>query len=418
MRLCSWIPRPSKQLSPSNLITAIVSFITVLTIYTAVVVNLTRHVNQLTLLSSSSVTNGLHHSTNDRTYDTDVSYQSRISYAEQHGGKRPFPTLFIYRRSMKTGSSSMRDALLNNLQPLGYHSIPYKRLDLHIVLHHHYLLQTLSSTSTNHIHNNNVSTLYDPMNAHTIDNAMKIVLVQHNDITKQMEPNGNAVIADTFRDGYAQMTSFCIDIQRISSCYDIDALQKCLLSNTSLQQRQYRYAGMTTESSHTYIDLPLSSSHPALSTTILRSIFPNVTLQLDIHNAHNSTCPEDTRIRAIYNAHYGDLDKQVETLQRRMLLMTGYPTKLFHPDGRNGKKTRYDTNDDLWNLLDAAEELERQKLGVFQNGPQLVDQVSNDTLMFRRTLKQWFLDRNGHLRAGTKSEIAQSRLNADSHRRP
>lgn len=245
------------------------------------------------------------------------------------------PKLFIFRRTKKTGSSSMLSSLIEALSPLGYEGI-YVRSEV--------------------------------MNVH-VRNEFKrpyprrLLISEHNRVTKAFHPTRSAVIADTLRDGYEQMTSFCRYVRKVPTCDK--QLIDCLRSNQALLQKTYRWAGREEEDDDTYIDLPLSSAHPALSTTVFRTVFPNVTLDTQAYNVANSTCPENQEIRAAYRSLYKSLDQQVLTLRRRLLVIAGYPPRIPRscPD--------CSTSD----LLDAAERIEKLKYG---------DELSSETLQSRR----------------------------------
>lgn len=231
------------------------------------------------------------------------------------------PKLFIFRRTKKTGSSSMLSSLIEALSPLGYEGI-YVRSEV--------------------------------MNVHVRNefkrpHPRRLLVSEHNRVTKAFHPTRSAVIADTLRDGYEQMTSFCRYVRKVPTCDE--QLIDCLRSNQALAQQTYRWAGNEEEDDDTYIDLPLSSAHPALSTTVFRTVFPNATLDTQSYNVANSTCPESRELRAVYRSLYKNLDRQVLTLRRRLLVIAGYPPR------KPGSCSKCTTSD----LLDAAERIEKLK---------------------------------------------------------
>lgn len=245
------------------------------------------------------------------------------------------PRLFIFRRTKKTGSSSMLTALAEALNPLGYEGIyvPAETMNVHV------------------------------RNEYKRPNPRRLLISEHNRVTKAFHPTRSAVIADTVRDGYEQMTSFCRYVKKVPTCDD--RLIECLRSKGALGQQTYRWAGREEEDEDTYIDLPLSSAHPALSTTVFRTVFPNATLDIQAYNVANSTCPESRELRSVYQSLYQSLDRQVLVLRRRLLVIAGYPPKV--PKSHSN----YTTSD----LLDAAEKMEREKYG---------DELSEETIATRK----------------------------------
>ena len=126
-------------------------------------------------------------------------------------------------------------------------------------------------------------------------------------------------------------------------------LQERLLSNDSLNQMTFRWAGRKVEDEDTFIDIPLSSSHPFLSTKALRTIIPRLSLSLERINVHNSSCSDLSLLRTIYRRNYVVLDRQIQTLKRRLLVITGYPYEV-----RGGNSIQLDE------LLASAEEIEQK----------------------------------------------------------
>lgn len=269
------------------------------------------------------------------------------------------PKLFIFRRTKKTGSSSMLTSLAEALHPLGYQGV--------------YVSSELMNV---HVRNE-----------YKRPYPRRLLIAEHNRVTKAFHPTRSAVIADTVRDGYEQMTSFCRYVKDVPTC-DKELID-CLRSGSALSQLKYRWAGQEEEDDDTYIDLPLSSAHPALSTTVFRTVFPNSTLDIQAYNVANSSCPEETEIRAVYRSLYKELDKQVDTLRKRLLVIAGYPPRV--PKGCPDCTTTQ--------LLDAAELLERAKYG---------DELSSETRATRReslihknlrnyNYRAWGISKNGSL---------------------
>lgn len=352
-------------------------------------------------------------------YDT---RESHPAYPDQQKW-RPLklPALLIYRRTMKTGSSSMREALLSALQPHGYVIMPYKSDDLQTVLHHLYARNDLPSPNASRggsysaarnedLGSMSISGGSEPVNNGTVAGTRfvatppRVLLVQHNSIVRSVHPDRDAVIVDTLRPGYEQITSFCTHIQRVRSCDDVSAMEACLRSNITRAQNFYRWAGRSAEDEDTYIDVPLSSWHPALSTTVFRTVFPDAILNVDIYNERNSTCRLNERLKRLYDEYYGDLENQIRMLQSRMLVLAGYPTMLSKKGpGSVEMFKRFSVAD----MLDAAEQEERKKYPQLDRRPEKVQQASQDIQDFQSGLKRWYIDSDGNLRAGSKSEIAE-----------
>lgn len=206
----------------------------------------------------------------------------------------------------------------------------------------------------------------------------RLLVSEHNRITRAYHPTRSAVIADTIRDGYEQMTSFCRYVKKVPNCDD--QLIKCLRSKNTISQIKYRWAGNEEEDEDTYIDLPLSSAHPALSTTVFRTVFPNAILRVQAYNVVNSSCPESEDLRATYRSLYRELDLQVLRLRRRMLVLAGYPPEL--PKGCSKCK--------VTDLVDAAEKIERLKYGrIFDDI--LTDRKQSDSHKeLSRELHRWW----------------------------
>lgn len=241
------------------------------------------------------------------------------------------PPLFIYRRTKKSGSSAMLDALIHTLKPYNYTPLYFTGSTMKAVVR----AEGFSAS------------------------PRRLLVAEHNTITREDYPLGHAIIADTVRDGYEQVTSFCRYVTKVKTC-DQDMLE-CLNSEEAKSQNRYRWAGRQKEDADTYIDLPLSSAHPALSTTILRRVFPNVTLYIDNWNSANSKCPELPILRNEYFRLYSQLDQQVETLRKRMLVLAGYP---FKDDSvlRGDVDEKYSISFD--EMLSAAEAEERKKYDI------------------------------------------------------
>lgn len=336
------------------------------------------------------------------------------------------PDLFIFRRSKKTASTSMANALLSALIPYGYEPSGMKNFEIStyaanafvrakprrlIIVNHNQV------TRATHPHvnafensfpkkakvrrhsplNRNYKPLRTEINEDSTDESNmtttnRVALAPEDssfeydkddellDLTPLPgaspeedsdeyvhriyfdEPHARArvVIADTIRDGFQQITSYCRHMRGFSAC---DAsLIPCIQSRLARAQMLYRFAGNEKETIDTYIDLPLSSSHPALSTTVLRSVYPEMEpLRIDRYNAHRYACrssmfPE--LLAAYRDAGFEQLDEHVDMLRKRMLLIAGYPTdvRISGEERTVDDSTRVKTKD----LLDAAEQLEQK----------------------------------------------------------
>lgn len=269
------------------------------------------------------------------------------------------PPLFIYRRTRKTGSSSMLAALVDELTPLNYVPLYHVHPDMQMAVRSEYRRTR----------------------------PRRLLVAQHNRITRDMHPRRAAIIADTLRDGYKQITAFCRHTRHVPTCDD--AMVACMRSRAALDENRYRWAGRSTEDDDTYIDLPLSSAHPALSTTVLRSVFPNVTLQIEEYNSANRTCPELPELRAVYSELYGELDRQIAVLKRRLLVIAGYPYKA---------KT-YNEPDSVISLddvVDAAEQQERTKYHIANKSISMRG-VSNAHKELFSSILRWERDADANL---------------------
>lgn len=390
----------------SGLLTVL--FTTLIIFYTVLVVHVTKKTQRFSHLQQ------LHSA-------SQINHDSRESLRQLH-----FPSLLIYRRTMKTGSSSMREALLQALQPYGYNTLPYKSKDLQVVLRHLFVRKDLIDSTSSVASRSrlsktsgisNISHFFSvPQNyfartekdlpaQENVLSSPRVLLVQHNDITKSVHPTRDAIIVDTFRPGYAQITSFCTHIQRVSSCSDLPSMEACLLSNVTKAQNFYRWAGRSAEDCDTYIDLPLSSSHPALSTTVFRTLFPDTILNLNIYNQRGSTCPEHERLKRIYDEHYTELENQVRSLQHRLLVIAGYPTMISRTTfGSKWQRQNFTYED----MLDAAESEERQKYPELNINLSNVKEASQEIQNFQGDLKRWIIDSHGNLISSSKKKIAKT----------
>lgn len=403
---------PSKQTMSKSFVfgTLLTIFITTLLfLYTMLVIHVTRQ----------SQTSG-------QVGQTGISQVS--NRAEERSSRHAtFPALLIYRRSMKTGSSSMCEALLQALQPRGYVTLSYKPPQLRTVLHHLYVRNDLTSLTLSSARDgrpvdpsqtvrNKFASAFsaqfssnESRRVRTVDDdaafTPRVLLVQHNDFVKSVHPDRDALIIDTFRSGYEQITSFCTHMQRVPSCDDIEAMQDCLLSNVSRAQNWYRWAGRRAEDDDTYIDLPLSSAHPALSTTVFRTVFPGAILNISIYNHRGSTCLEHEALKQIYNEYYSELESQVQTLQHRMLLIAGYPTVVSKKGlGKNYPKKMFSYRD----MLDAAEREERRKYPQLDKPPEDANRLFSEGIRdFQKGFKRWVVDSDGHLQAALRGGLAK-----------
>lgn len=308
-----------------------------------------------------------------------IAYASTPGSVSVHDGQHDYPPVFIYRRTKKTASSSMLTALIDVLSPYQYvplYHIPEEishvvRRESRIVLLH---------------------------------NRRRLLVAQHNHLRRSIHPQSNAIIADTIRPGYEQITSFCRYVKNLSKCDD-DLMLSCLKHPATISQITYRWAGDNVESSDTYIDIPLSSAHPALSTTVFRSFFPLTPQQianrtsplLDIQyfNVHNSTCPEIPSIKKLYDQLYVQLDKDIDRLAHRLLVLAGYTT-IIDPSLEKDKLSMFD-------LLDAAERLEKDRINWTQYFPDshtestVSKQMSDTHQALNAQLSKWVRHQDGHL---------------------
>lgn len=296
------------------------------------------------------------------------SRQSSSSASGDIGGVKDglpahWPELFIFRRSKKTGSSSMMNAFMDILEPFGYHSLPQMPNELEDVIRNEYKKP----------------------------NPRRMMVLHHNKVTKNQHPNINKVIiVDTIRDGFKQITGYCRYMKGVKTCNGQDMID-CLRANTSQSQNRYRWAGDEIEDKNTYIDLPLASDMPALSTTVLRTVFnhPNITLNLQGFNIRGTHCNEkkDMVAKEIYDELYDELETQVFKLRKRMLVIAGYP--YIADSSLRGKI-------DIKDMMKAANEMENEKyqIGKVQRAPNGKSDQVKDLL---RLLQAWKRDENGNL---------------------
>lgn len=303
----------------------------------AVYLSYSLHARQVAHLSSSR------ERTEHTTLPHEGSVQGGTPYDE--GGVRANAAidLFIYRRSFKTGSSSMSVALYHALTREGFTAVIRDDKEARIIARSEFVRP----------------------------NARKLALLYHNAMHRGYHSGTRAVVADTVRDGFDQVTSFCRTKRRVATCDD--AMVHCMNSSRS-NLLTYRFAGRLLEDDDTYIDLPLSSAHRALSAAVLRTVFPNATLHVDVYNRKNTSCEESEELRAAYDSMYSELEKQNKKLLERMLVIAGYPLR---------KESRIDGKYSVRQLVDAAEAIERRKLDlreqVVEDGfPKVIFRSLND----------------------------------------
>lgn len=233
-----------------------------------------------------------------------------------------YPGLFIYRRSNQTGSASMSNALLTALQGLGYEPVQSQGESMEIVVRNEFVKHA----------------------------PRRLLVLSQNAITRAAHPRGKVVIADTFSYGFAQVTSQCRHMIYNGSCGD--AVVRCMRAEPMKSLVRYRFADNEEEDEDTYVDLPLSALHPALSTTVLRTVYPQIRIDIGVPDIENAACAETLRLREVYDKVYGELERQMDSLKMRMLVIAGYPVEVAGRRGRNF------TLDDM---LEAAERKELEK---------------------------------------------------------
>ena len=216
----------------------------------------------------------------------------------------------------------------------------------------------------------------------------RLFVAEHNGVTRKDTRGRKAVIIDTFVDGYKQMTSHCRFVEKYKVRHCDKELLDCL-RGPARKERFFRWAFRKREGEDTFIDIPLSSAHPALSTTAFRHIFPLAVLNVKHRNSAGSSCPEDARIRAVYQRNYKELEQQIDELRRRLLALSGYPF--------NSRTS----NVSLSEMLDAAERLERQKYFreeklVFGNHNKSWG-VSDQHILLKRGEKVWGRGKNDRI---------------------
>lgn len=264
----------------------------------------------------------------------------------------PAPDVIIFRRTRKTGSSSMLEQLLKVADQYNYTALYESGLHL----------RTL-------VRAENVAMV-----------PQRIFVAEHNTISRADTGSRRVLIVDTIADGYKQITSFCRYVPKVRVRDCEQGLEDCLRGSVAQSENRYRWAGRDQEDSETYIDIPLSVEHPALSTRAFRRVFPEAVLDVRKLNVANSSCDESTRLRAIYSEIYKELDKQVEVLQNRLLILAGYPI------------SKQDSSIKTSQLLDAAEKMERinfLKEGLSFGTYKSEKAVSADHLLLKKGQLQW-----------------------------
>lgn len=271
------------------------------------------------------------------------------------------PDILIFRRTRKTGSSSMLEQLLKL-------SAIYSYRPLYESGTHLRTLVRAASLSRN--------------------KSERLFIAEHNSISRADIRHQSAVIVDTITDGYKQITSFCRFVRKVRVTDCDRNLELCLRSPVTQAENRYRWTGRTVEDDDTYIDIPLSVEHPALSTKAIRRIFPNAILDVKKLNVANSSCSENVRLRMIYKELYKELDRQVESLRQRLLFLAGYPS------------SRKNESVTTAAVLDAAEVMEKEafkKVGVTFGTYESEKAVSDEHLKLKKSQMTWALSDTGTL---------------------
>lgn len=305
-------------------------------------------------ITSTNVTSSLH----SLTAASSLSSSSVDETVATEIAPASWPELFIFRRTKKTGSSSMMNALMDALQPLGYYAMPHMPDEMDAFIR----------------------------NEFRRPRPRRLMVLHHNSVTRNVHPRRAALIADTLRDGYSHVTSYCRYMRKVKNCGE--AMVRCLRCNTTQLQNTYRWAFRQREDSDTYIDLPLSSAHPALSTKVLRSVFPNITLRVQRFNVKGTACNDrDVVLRAVYNQLYQQLDAQVDVLKRRLLVIAGYSYST---------RKSIEKGVSLDDILDAAERIESRNYDI----PDEVSEPKEKSKQVRHLLSlltKWKRKKNGTL---------------------
>lgn len=270
----------------------------------------------------------------------------------EHGSVSALPDVLIFRRTRKTGSSSMLEQLLKVANQ--HHYTPLYESGIHL------------------------RTLVKAENSAT--NPKRVFVAEHNSISRADVGNRRAVIVDTVADGYKQITSFCRFVPKVRVRDCEQGLEECLQGKIALSENWYRWAGRENEDAETYIDIPLSVEHPALSTRVFRRVFPDAVLDVRKLNVANSSCDESSRLRSIYNELYRELDRQVKILQLRLLVLAGYPM------------AKENSSISTAELLEAAEQMERARFsreGLVFGTYDSEKAVSSDHMLLKKSQRQW-----------------------------
>lgn len=216
-------------------------------------------------------------------------------------------------------------------------------------------------------------------------NPRRLLVSQHNGVTRYHTRGRKAVIADTVIDGFKQITSFCRFVSNAEDCDD--DMIRCLQSSTARAQVRYRWAGGDHETDDTYIDLPLSSAHPALSSTVLRVIFPGAVLDIKKRNVAGSACEETPKLQELYRKLFKELERQNDMLRKRLLSLAGYPIR-----AKSG------SNITTEEMMDAAEEMEKVKYNFGTYEPTKHDAESHKEL--KQFERDWSRSPSGELVCG------------------
>lgn len=281
-----------------------------------------------------------------------------------HGASVPdeshLPEVIIYRRTKKTAISSMLEGLLKETTQHGYVSLYHSGPRMKEVVR----AESLAP------------------------HPRRLFVAGHNAFTRDETAGRKTVIIDTVMDGYRQVTSYCRFVKKVRVKHCDEQLIKCL-EGPALSQRNYYWAGKRHEDTSTFIDMPLNSEHPALSTTAFRRVFETAVLNVRKRNSAGSACPEDSKIRSVYNKRFKRLDRQINKLRVRLLALAGYPAH-----SKDGNVT-------ITEMMNSADELERRRylknLNYVFGEHEATREVSEEHIDLKRRERTWGCSSTGEI---------------------
>lgn len=245
--------------------------------------------------------------------DTSVSVTPTIT-----DGRDNTPPLVIYRHTSSRRSARILRGLSSTLQYVGYTTV-------HVG----------ADVTDEHI----AARFRKPPSSYLSNTPEpKLLVVSQHRLTRRAHPERRAVIAAGIVTSLTDLLSYCVSTlphapidcedEVLSSCVRDASKSEDIVSN--------RYGPNTTHNADDYVDMPLASSHPVLSTAVLRLVFPEAPLMQfrgeiplgelsDVAEIPECTKPQREKLSDDMESATDVLVNMRVAMIRQFLIMAGYP---------------------------------------------------------------------------------------------